>query len=652
MLKIKLIFFLTLLITSGLVVGCGESVSHKSSATGDTPSSASGNSYPNSALLVSNEALELSAPAAAAINQIIIDTRSTEAYNLGHIPSAISLPHAELADGQLNLKTIPELEALLSAKGLSSDAYIVLYDDTTASWGAAGRVFWALEYLGCNNIHILNGGWDKWLADALNTENTFNGLPSTVFTANVDNSLLVSKEHIKDRLEDRDFVLIDTRSDEEFIGWQLYGEARGGHISGAVQLPYEWSYNADKTVLSYDDLKSLLNSHGITSDKEIVGYCTAGIRSGFTYFLARLMDYPVAANYDASLWDWAAADEVDYPMTKMARYQQIVYPNWIVSNPEELDNVVIVETGWGPASDAYLESHIPGAIWVNTDEIESNDFYARNNPPVDLWFGRSTTEEQDTAKGLDADATLSKNWWNLYPDQYLIPAIAHIGINRDTTVVVYGRDMSAAGRVAWALMYAGVEDVRILNGGIEAWNNAGHELDAGEVVRTPVAHFDDADHDRIIAAHPEYLTTIEHVVEMVNDVHPDDVLADIRTWDEYIGATAPYSYIPASGRIPGALWGQSGDGPWDMNAYTDADATMISFTNIEEMWADVGITRDKNLVAHYCGTGWRAALTWFYAHAAGWDNVSVFDSGWYEWSMDAENDYPIVDTMPDLPETE
>lgn len=635
---------------TSLLTGCGESVSHKTT----TPPQSASDSYPNASLLISGDDLALTSEAAATTGtQIVIDARSTAAYNANHIPGAISLPHPELADASLNLKTTADLESLLSAKGLTIDSQIIIYDDTTASWGAAGRIFWALEYLGCNDVHILNGGWDKWLADGRATTTAVTTLDAAIFTAQLNSSVMVDTDYIASRRGDADFVLIDTRTDEEFNGWQLYGETRGGHISDAVQLPYEWSYNADKTVLSYKDLKTLFETHGITADKEIAAYCTAGIRSGFTYFLARLMDYPVVANYDASMWAWAAADESNHPMTKMARHEQIVYPGWVNNQLQaERDDFVIIETGWGSASEAYLGGHLPSAIWVNTDEVEYHEFHAINNPP-EGWFGRSTTEEQDAAKGLDADATLPKNWWNLYPDQYLLPAIAYMGIDRHTTVVVYGRDMSAAGRIAWTLMYAGVEDVRILNGGVSAWQSAGFELEQDEVVRTPVANFDPDNSELVVALHPEYLTTIDHVVEMVDGEHPDDVLADIRTWDEYIGATAPYSYIPASGRIPGALWGQSGDGPWDMNAYTDDDDnTMISFTAMEAMWAEQGITTEKNLVAHYCGTGWRASLTWFYAHAIGWDNATVFDSGWFEWSMDETVDYPIIDVMAELPVTE
>ena len=42
-------------------------------------------------------------------------------------------------------------------------------------------------------------------------------------------------------------------------------------------------------------------------------------------------------------------------------------------------------------------------------------------------------------------------------------------------------------------------------------------------------------------------------------------------------------------------------------------------------------------MAFYCGTGWRASETWFYAHLMGWPRIAVYDGGWHEWSRDPDN---------------
>ena len=60
------------------------------------------------------------------------------------------------------------------------------------------------------------------------------------------------------------------------------------------------------------------------------------------------------------------------------------------------------------------------------------------------------------------------------------------------------------------------------------------------------------------------------------------------------------------------------------------------YHEIEGNWQDAGITPDRQ-VAFYCGTGWRASETFFYAHLMGWERVAVYDGGWHEWSQDESN---------------
>jgi 3-mercaptopyruvate sulfurtransferase SseA len=658
----------TRLIIAGLLLvmlsGCGSSTTQKG---GDDPVPSAPwtgdvSKFPESQLLASAADLLAVINGTNLEEYIIIDTRSAAAYGAGHIPGAINAVWGMFADfndppDKATLKPVDDLEDLLGGLGLTRTSKIILYDNTLASWGSAGRLFWMLEYLGCINVRILNGGWDKWNEDGLPAEIGDNTLVPAGFTADLDlfRDVNVDKEFILNRLGDDDFVVVDTRTDEEYNGWILYDEARGGHIPGAVQIPYESYYNGDNSILGYDDLKALFESRGITTDKEVVSYCTAGIRSGFFYFLTRLMGYPRTANYDGSMWDWAAADAGTYPMEKFENYQALVYPGWVdgmLATDNDGKPYVIVETGWGQLGDVYNDGHIPGAVWVNTDEIEYDCFNTRNDWPVDAGdpacWDRSTTVEEDAAKGISPDDTLPRNWWNIYPDEYLLPAIAYMGIDKNTTVVVYGDSTSAAARILWTLMYAGVADVRFLNGGKDAWTAAGYELETTANERTPVGYFDPDDTGRTTAMHPEYKVDIPFVRNVVNGLETGALLVDIRSWDEYIGAGRPYSYIPTDGRIPGAIYGT--------DDFTDDDGTLRPMSDILPFWVSRGITPDRHS-SFYCGTAWRSSLAWFYAYLMGYPNISNFDSSWFEWSMGEGSAYngddpvlnPIIDESPDLP---
>ncbi|MFV0436287.1 MAG: sulfurtransferase [Desulfopila sp.] len=293
-------------------------------------------------------------------------------------------------------------------------------------------------------------------------------------------------------------------------------------------------------------------------------------------------------------------------------------------------DLVVMEVGWGPPEKSYDKGHIPGAIHVNTDEIEYDTFPARATAGKDL--GRSTTAKEDLAKGLTVDDSLPRNWWNIYPDRYLLPALADMGVDTGSTVILYGEDPSGAARLAWTLLYAGVTDVRLLNGGLAAWQRAGYQLSRQATPRTAKTSFG-TDH----ALHPEYLISLAAVRRGIVEGDTDLVLADIRTRDEYDGKTAPYSYIPQKGRVKNARWGEAGKGPWTMDAYLNDDGTFKSLEQVELMWIQHGINRNAH-VAFYCGTGWRASLAFFYAYQMGWPRISNFDGGWYEWSMGPEAD--------------
>jgi len=551
---------------------CGDSAHNK------TTSESALSFYPNARLLVSGESLESSI---GEPDTVIIDARAS-GYSTSHIPGAISLLWGDYTDSSTNLKPLADLESQLSAAGLNRNMRFVIYDDTTASWGAAGRIFWMLEYLGCTNAHILNGGWDKWVEEGSPAEATINTLPENAFVADIQEDRLTEKDRILSRLGDEDFVIIDPREDEEYNGWTLYGETRGGHIRDAVSVNYKWFFNSDKTVLSYEDLKDLLESREITTDKEVTSYCTAGIRSGFVYFALRLMGYEQCSNYDGSMYEWSA--DASAPMDAMPNYHKLVYPAWV----EELiaggdpgmantpptypgNGYVIIEAsslywkgaanpdGYNPHED-YELGHIPGAISIPLNTLDTT---------VDGGIYPWTCPEDG----------------NLLPPSELQSVIESYGITYDKTAVVYCGNNSYLGgcyRVAWALMCAGVEDVRVLNGDLTAWLSNGGTLETTPNVTNPVDFG-----IPVPAQHPIYRTTTEEVEAMLLD--PSAVVVDIRSWEEHIGDVNNYDFFDAKGHIPGDVYGEN------MGWYLDADETLRSYTEVEKMWWDRGITPNKKI---------------------------------------------------------
>jgi len=593
----KLIYafiFVSLLV----VGGCGSSVEVKT----ETPEEEI-ETYSNASLLVSTDELQ---NMVGSDNLAIIDAREG-GYDTAHIPGAISMPHPVFADSSLNILSVSELELLLTEMGIAPDMKIIIYDDTTASWEAAGRIFWILEYLGCQDVHVLNGGWDKWAAEGRKTETAASALPNSdkPFTAFTRSAIVMDKNQLSNRLGNEDFVVIDSRKDEEFNGWTLYNEARGGHIKGAVQIPYEWFFNEDKTILSYEALKLMFESRGVTSDKEVTSYCTAGIRSGFIYFALRLLGYERASNYDGSIWDWAEASVIDpdkYPMEQMPHYEKLVYPAWLDQLISGQNPPTYPGNGYVILDVDFNEGYIPGAIRIG-------------------WRDLNVTQETNPATPEDG---------SLKPDAELREYLENLGIAHDTTVIIYSYYSELYGRVFWALMYAGVEDVRVLNGGYNAWVSYG-----GEVVdssATPVP----TDFGIQVPGHPEYLADTQETLDCMTS--PNGDILDLRTWDEFTGAADYHSYITVTGHIPGSvfLWYKD---------WLDGDETLRSYTEVESMWIDAGLTRDKTICS-LCTIGQRSSLLVLWGHLMGYTNVKNYDLGWYKWTEDPSNPVEKWDVDP------
>ena len=125
-----------------------------------------------------------------------------------------------------------------------------------------------------------------------------------------------------------------------------------------------------------------------------------------------------------------------------------------------------------------------------------------------------------------------------------------MGITPDTTVVVYSNSRIFAARLWWILQYGGVKDVRFLNGGYEAWTEAGF---AGETkINYPVPVIFSG------SVHPEYIAAADYVFSKYNNTTTVQLL-DVRTGSEYAGIISGYSYLAAKGRIPNAIWGSDAD---------------------------------------------------------------------------------------------
>jgi molybdopterin synthase sulfurtransferase len=416
---------------------------------------------------------------------------------------------------------------------------------------------------------------------------------------------LISTEELRSRLGESDLTIVDVRPLPAYNGWRLNGEARGGHIPGAVAFPLAWLTSVDDV-----EIVRLLGAKGITGARSVVAYGTGPDDSGaFAERLAALGHAGILVYEDG--WSAWAANE-DLPIERLALHDRLVHVDWLRSvlggeRPESAPagRFLLFHVNFG-VPEEYAEGHIPGAHYLDTNWLEDPEDWNRRSPAA-----------------LDA-------------------ALRHLGITHDTTVVVYGRDTEghpdekwpgrragqiAATRAAMILRYAGVDDVRLLDGGYDWWVRAGNPLETAP--REPVAV---ETFGVVVPRRPDVIVDIDEAKEILSDAERA-ALVSVRTWSEHIGTVSGYNYIGSAGRISGDVWGNCGSDAYHMQHYRNVDNTMRPYPEIAAHWLEAGITPDKR-VAFYCGTGWRASETWFYAYLMGWDRIAVYDGGWFEWSKD------------------
>jgi thiosulfate/3-mercaptopyruvate sulfurtransferase len=227
----------------------------------------------------------------------------------------------------------------------------------------------------------------------------------------------------------------------------------------------------------------------------------------------------------------------------------------------------------------HRAAHLPGAVYVDMDtELAAHGDPSQGRHPV-------------PSRGSLQDA--ARRW----------------GLHRGDTVVVYDdyRSVSAA-RAWWLLIHSGVDDVRVLDGGLSAWTAAAQPLETGVVIPEPGSiELDELGGDILTIDEAESWPT-------------RGVLLDARAPARYRGDTEPYD--PVAGHIPGAV-------NLPANAYLEG-ATFAEQEEISRALADAGVT-EHSPVAAYCGSGLTAAHLALAGAVAGIE-IAVFPGSWSQWS--------------------
>ena len=197
---------------------------------------------------------------------------------------------------------------------------MILYGDRN-NWFAA-YTYWYLKYYGHDNVKLLNGPRERWIAEGRPTTADLPSYPAATFTAKPgDESIRAKRDEVLAALGDA-HQLVDVRSPQEFSGeliampgYESEGAQRAGHIPGAKSIPWAQAVREDGTFKSADELRDLYGGKGVLNGEPIISYCRIGERSAHTWFvLHELLGEQNVKNYDGSWTEWG--NLVNVPIEK------------------------------------------------------------------------------------------------------------------------------------------------------------------------------------------------------------------------------------------------------------------------------------------------------------------------------------------------
>jgi thiosulfate/3-mercaptopyruvate sulfurtransferase len=243
-------------------------------------------------------------------------------YADAHIPGAIGFDWKTDLQDQVKRDFLgPEaFGELFGAHGISDEHRIVLYGDRN-NWFAA-YTYWYLRYYGHDDVLLLNGPREKWIAeDRATTTEVPTYEPQSFIAQPGDAAIRAKRDEVLQSLGSGT-KLVDVRSPQEFsgeliamAGYEQEGAQRSGHIPGAASVPWAQAVTEDGTFKSADELQELYGGKEVLNGEPIIAYCRIGERSAHTWFvLHELLGRDDVKNYDGSWTEWG--NLVDVPIEK------------------------------------------------------------------------------------------------------------------------------------------------------------------------------------------------------------------------------------------------------------------------------------------------------------------------------------------------
>jgi len=264
---------------------------------------------------------------------VIVDLRwredgsGRERFDVGHVPGAVFLDWAsDIVDPEAPFAFMlapPERCARAMARcRIGDDSPIVAYADDHGS--GAFRLRWACRVYGHEDVRILDGGLDRWVAEGrpLSADPPTQRAPSSPWRARSGEPLVASAEDVQAAAGRRDVAVLDSRPAEQYRGAFVWfeagqvpagpdgiahtprGDLRAGHVPWAASVPAADLYHEDHTMKSPEELRELFARAGAGEISRAITYCGVGVSASALLFALERSGLRDVRLYDASWEEW------------------------------------------------------------------------------------------------------------------------------------------------------------------------------------------------------------------------------------------------------------------------------------------------------------------------------------------------------------
>ena len=240
-------------------------------------------------------------------NLRILDVRSRDSYDAGHIPGAVwvDASRVEATAAEPGALEDPEAwEGWIAGLGLGPDTAVYVYDANRQK--DAARFWWLLSYLGVEEVGLINGGFPLWQSEGRPVSTVEPEVDRRPFPVRLRADRYASRSDVLDAIESGSAQVVDARSEVEHLGEEVRS-SRGGRVPTACHLEWATLVDDQGRFLPEEAIRPRLEAIGLEPGRPVITHCQGGGRASVDAFVLRRLGFP-SRNYYLGWSDWGNAE--------------------------------------------------------------------------------------------------------------------------------------------------------------------------------------------------------------------------------------------------------------------------------------------------------------------------------------------------------